>query len=72
MTKDGCPSDGAINTESPMSELVMMANPRCENKIDPRYYVEILGDHKNNCEFDIFSIVTILAAVFSPMKPSTE
>ena len=50
-----CPSGGAFNATSQMTKLVMMANPRCQVKNDPRYYVEILGDHNSNCEFDILT-----------------
>ena len=52
-TPQNCPSIGAFNSESPVTELVMMASPRCQKKYDPRYFIETLGDHKNNCEFDI-------------------
>ena len=48
-----CPSIGAFNSESPVTELVMMASPRCHKSYDPRYFTETLRNHKNNCEFDI-------------------
>lgn len=54
-TPQNCPSNGAFNSESPITELVMMASPRCGEEFrDPRYYIETLRDHKNNCEFDVY------------------
>ena len=48
-----CPSNGVFNSESPITELVMMASSRCCDSYNRRYYIETLRDHTNNCEFDI-------------------
>ena len=52
-----CPSNDAFNSESPITELVMMASPRCRDGFDRRYYIETLRDHRNNCEFDIIATI---------------
>ena len=46
-----------------------MANPRCSGSVEPRYFIEVLGDHKSNCEFNtmIFFIGMQSRFVFSSM-----
>ena len=53
-----CPSNGVFNSKSPIiTELVMMASPRCHDTYDRRYYIETLRDHRNNCEFVIIATI---------------
>ena len=46
-----------------------MASPWCDGSVEPKYFIEVLGDHKSNCEFNtvIFFIGMQSRFVFSSM-----